>query len=299
MRTFIATLWMLLFSQIAIAQITMQTVNGEEGSMELYVTNMGNVPYTILIDYTERANLNSSGNSGLVVARPGKSKVATLNRVKEGQTTSLAYTYSFIKGDYFGKSKKDPLYLIPLSEGTVVTGNRMTHIENQLQPNKENTDYVGVSFSFDMPTEILAPRKGVVSEISMNKYPDKNNLAFDRSENYIELFHDDGSLTKIMVLRPGSEKVKLGQEVFPGDVLAESGGEDYNSGLHVRLANMKPVKDGKSKLKYEMVPMKFICKEGISDLAKSERLNVVHPEEVITAEMSKKELKAFLAGNPD
>ncbi|TXE12557.1 M23 family metallopeptidase [Algoriphagus aquimarinus] len=297
MRPFIIILCSFFFGQICVAQITMETVRGEEGSMELYATNTGNVPYTILIDYTELTNLNSISNTGIVIARPGKSKVVTLKRVTESQSTNLRYTYSFIKGDYSRKSKDETVYLIPLQEGTVATGIRMTHIENRHQPREENTDYVGVSFRFGLPTEVVAPRKGVVSEISMDKYADKNNLDFDRGENFIELFHEDGSLTKIMVLSPGSEKVKLGQVVFPGDVIAESAGEDYNSGFHVRLANMKPVKDGTAKLNYEMTPMKFISKEGVSDISEMQELVVVHPEEVVTAEMSKKEKKTYEAGN--
>ena len=51
------------------------------------------------------------------------------------------------------------------------------------------------------------------------------------------------------------------------------------------------------KLKYEMLPMKFVSKEGVSDVAEMQELVVVHPDEVVTAEMSKKEKKTYEAGN--
>ncbi|WP_192347712.1 hypothetical protein [Algoriphagus sp. Y33] len=293
MRPILVLLCVFFFSQICIAQITMDTERKDDGSIEIYAINSAQVPYTILIDYSDLTNILPIGSSGLVMARPGKSKVSTLKPRTEGQATNMRYTYSFIKGDYFSKSKIEPLYLIPLPEGTIATGIRLTHIENRLRPKEENKDYVGVSFRFGLPTEIVAPRKGVVSEISMDNYADKNNLDFDRGENYIELFHGDGSLTKIMVLRPGSEKVKLGQVVFPGDVIAESAGEDYNSGFHVRVANMKPAKDGKGRLRYKMDPIKFVFKGGESDISEMQEIEVVHPMEVITAEMSKKEKKIY------
>lgn len=293
-------LFIIFFSnQVAFSQITMETEYTDDGNIELYATNIDRVPYTVLIDVTAHNNLLPIGASGLVIARPGRSKVTTLKRRTEGQSTSISYTYSFIKGDYFGKSRSEPVYLIPLPKGTMATGIRMTHIQNRLQPKEENTDYVGISFTFDLPTEILAPRKGVVSAISMVQYDEQQNLDFDRSENYIELFHEDGSLTKIMVLRPGSEKVKVGQEVFPGEVLAESAGEEYNSGLHVRLVNMKPVKDAADKLKYIQAPMKFISREGKSDFPESQKVEVIYPEEIVTAEMSKKEKKAYEESNQD
>ncbi|MCE7056929.1 M23 family metallopeptidase [Algoriphagus sp. AGSA1] len=290
-------LMVFFFSQTTFAQITMDTERKNDGIMEIYATNTEQVPYTVLINYTELTNILPVGSSGLAVVRPGRSKVSTLKRRVEGQSTNLRYTYTYIKGDYYGKSKQEPVYLIPLPEGTRTTGIRMTHIQNRLQPKEENKEYVGISFKFDLPTEILAPRKGVVSAISMEKYDERENLDFDHSENYIELFHEDGSLTKLMVLRPGSQKVKVGQVVFPGDVLADSAGEDYNSGLHVRLVNMKPVKSGKDKLKYHQGPMKFISKEGESDFSEPHKVEVVFPDEIVMAEMSKKEKKNHLSEN--
>lgn len=297
MRSLSFFVWLSFLSQFSYAQIEMLTERNDEGDIELYATNTSVVPFTILINYTELTNINSSGLAELAVVRPGKRKVATLKPRVEGQSTDLRYTYSFVKGDIFGKQKEEPLYLIPLPEGTITTGIRMTHIKNRLQPTEEVTDYVGVSFQFSLPTDIVAPRKGIVSEISIDKYPEKGNLDFDRSENYIELYHEDGSLTKVMVLKPGSEKVKVGQVVFPGDVIAESAGEDYNSGLHVRIVNMRPAKNGKDKLHYEMDPMKFVSKEGISAIAESQKLEVLFPKEIVTAEMSKREKKVYSAKN--
>ncbi|MFC5627187.1 M23 family metallopeptidase [Algoriphagus winogradskyi] len=299
MRSIVFLLIVLFSSHTTFSQITIETEWNSDGDIELYATNTERLPYTVLIDVTAHNNVLPIGSSGLVVARSGRSKVSTLKRRTEGQSTSISYTYSFIKGDYFAKSRSEPLYLIPLPEGTLASGIRMTHIENHLQPEKANMDYVGISFRFDLPTEILAPRKGIVSAVSMEQYDEKQNLDYDRSENFIELFHDDGSLTKIMVLRPGSQKVKVGQEVFPGDVLAESAGEEYNSGLHVRLVNMKPIKDEEGKLKYLLEPMKFVFKEGQSDFPETQKVEVAYPEEIVTAEMNKKEKKTFAEKGQD
>ena len=297
MRSLLLLLSFIFLSQICPAQITMESNNGEGGTIELYAINSGAIPCTILLNFTSLDNLKAS--STLVVASSGRSKVVTLTKIDESRSTGLQYSYSFVKGNYYGKTKEEPIYLIPLPEGTIASGIRMTHIENRLQPKEENTDYVGVSFRFGTPTEVVAPRKGVVSEISMGKSGDNDNLDFDRGENFIELYHEDGSLTKVRVLSPGSQKVKLGQVVFPGEVIAESAGEDYNSGFHVRLVNMKPVKDGTTKMRYEMTPMKFIYKDGESDISSPMEMEVVHPIELVTAEMSKKEKKTFEAGNQD
>jgi murein DD-endopeptidase MepM/ murein hydrolase activator NlpD len=120
-------------------------------------------------------------------------------------------------------------------------------------------------------------------------------LDFKRDENFIEIYHEDGSLTKLMVLKSGSQKVKVGDMVIPGQVLAESAGENYNSGQHIRMVNMKPAKDGNDKLKYELFPVKFSTSTGEIQVEELMEFSVVHPEELVTAEMSKREIKNYQA----
>jgi hypothetical protein len=121
------------------------------------------------------------------------------------------------------------------------------------------------------------------------------NLSFAREENYIEIYHEDGTFTKLTVLKAGSEKVKVGQQVFPGDVLAESGGENYSQGPHVRMINIKTVRDN-DRLIYQPIPVMFQSDKGALEIKQYVTFSTVHPEEVIIMEMSKKELKTYQEG---
>ncbi|WPR74377.1 hypothetical protein [Algoriphagus sp. NG3] len=60
---------------------------------------------------------------------------------------------------------------------------------------------------------------------------------------------------------------------------------------------MKPVKAEQGKLRYHQASMKFISKEGKSDFSDPHKVEVVFPNEIVTAEMSKKEKKNFLSEN--
>lgn len=229
--------------------------------------------------------------------RPDEASLLDLNRLLQAKVQAIITPISFAKGNVYGKSKEDPVYLIPVAQGTKVIALQMVHLENKLGTDRSNDEYVGVSFRFEEPTQIVAPRKGIIAEVKMSNKDLKENLDFTRGENHIEIFHEDGTITKMMVLKPGSEKVKVGDLVFPGDVLAESAGENYRSGLHVRVVTLRTEKDGIDKFKYTVIPVKFFTTEGNIEIPRSLKLEVSHPKEVIELEMSKKELKKYYAEN--
>ncbi|WP_144605399.1 peptidoglycan DD-metalloendopeptidase family protein [Algoriphagus algorifonticola] len=293
MRILFASFFLFIFS-FSFAQITVESERDSEGNVQIYATNSDLIPYTIQFEFSNLQNLSATGgNYAIGVANPGKSKVATLKRGSANQSTNFSFKYSYLKGNIYAKSKSEPVYLIPVKEGTKVLGGNMTHIENRIRSEANNETYVGVSFRFDEEVEIVAPRKGTIVGLKMDLIEGKENLAFSREENYIEIYHEDGTWTKLMVLKGGSERVKLGQEVFPGDVLAVSGGENYENGRHIRMAVTKISKDNLGKLKYEIEPVKFWIQGKEATVESPDSFEVEHPKSLVTAEMSKRELKAY------
>lgn len=300
MRLAILVLILFSVSTATFSQITVDSDRDSEGNVQFYAINSTPIPYSVMLDFYQLQNLSTSGGSIVTaIAVPGRSRIATLKTTVAGQGTGYNYRFSFGKGNIYGKNKNEPVYLIPVSEGTEVVAMQMTHLENRLEPEKSNDEYVGVSFRFEEPVEIVAPRKGVVAEIRMEESGTKENLDYNRNDNHIELYHEDGTITRLTILKPGSERVKVGQLVFPGEVLAESAGENYINGAHVRMINLKTEKGEDNKFKYTIVPVKFATKEGKIEIPKSQNIESVHPEELIIAEMSKKEKKVYEESNQD
>ena len=296
--SYIAISLYLSISIDSIAQITVNSERDKDGNVLIFANNTQSIPYSVVLNFSTLQNLTSPGGRVVTaIAPPGRMQLTKLRPTLAGQGTNLNYSYSFAKGNVYGKNKVEPIFLIPVAEGVEVAAQQMTHIENNLGPNRSNDEYVGVSFRFKEPTQIVAPRKGIIAEVKMSVSSDKENLFFADSENHIEIYHEDGTLTRLMVLKPGSEKVKVGDSVFPGDILAESSGENYSSGLHVRMAVLKTEKDGSDKLKYTIIPVKFATEEGTIEVSKFTELIVAHPKEVIEMEMNKKDLKKYYAGN--
>lgn len=275
------------------AQITIETERDPDGNVLFYAVNLAKVPYSVVMNFSQLQNMSTPGGGNVTaLASPGRSKVATLKPTLAGQGTNYRYSYSFAKGNVYGKSKIYPIYLIPVPEGTRVKGILNYNIAKTLKK-EEYEKYVGISFNFEKPTLIAAPRKGVIAEMKMDYATDKESLSFSAEENYIEIYHEDGTITKLMVLKSGSAKVEVGDLVLPGQILAESGGENYQQGPHVRMVNQRTEKDGLDKLKYSYFSVVFATEKGNIEIKELGDFTVTHPMEVVTLELNKKELKVF------
>jgi len=280
-----------------LAQITIETERDPDGNALFYAVNPTKVPYSVILNFSQLQNMSTPGGGNVTaLASPGRSKVATLKPTLAGQGTNYRYSYSFAKGNVYGKSKIDPIYLIPVPEGTQVKGVLNYNIAKTLKK-EEYEKYVGISFNFEKPTDIVAPRKGVIAEMKMDYATDKESLSFSAEENYIEIYHEDGTITRLMVLKSGSAKVEVGDLVLPGQILAESGGENYQQGPHVRMVNQRTEKDGPDKFKYSFFPVLFATEEGNVEIKEVRTFAVIHPMEVVTLELNKKELKTFQESN--
>lgn len=291
---------LLFFSLIfhVLAQITIETEQDSDRNVLFYAVNQTKIPYSVVLNFSQLQNMTTPGGGNVTgIASPGRSKVASLKPTLAGQGTNYRYSFSYAKGNVYGKTKIDPVYLIPVPEGSQVKAILNNNISNTLNKSEKDDSYVGLSFIFDQPTSIVAPRKGVIAEMKMDYATDKESLSFSAEENYIEIYHEDGTITRLMVLKSGSAKVEVGDLVLPGQILAESGGENYQQGPHVRMVNQRTEKDGPDKFKYSYFPVVFATEKGNIEIKELMDLTAIYPLDVVTMEMSKKELKSMNESN--
>lgn len=277
-----------------VTQVKVVSERDKDNVIRLYAENEGSIPYSVIIEFTELRNLTPSGGMKVfAIANPGRTSVAKLTRNVINETDNFRYTTSYHKGNYRAKTREDIKYLLPITEGGLATIWPLTHIENTLNTEKVNDAYVGVSIKFNSSTTICAPRKGIISDMKIEEELTGNSYSYSALDNYIEIYHEDGTFTKISVLKSGSAKVKIGDKVYPGTPLAESGGEKYQSGPHVRMVQSRLVlKD--NKYERESFPVKYYSGKPEGDDLYGKEISIIHPNDVITLEMSKKEIKRML-----
>jgi hypothetical protein len=220
---------------------------------------------------------------------PGKSNLVKLRSILVNENTSFNYNTKLYKGTYLPSDFAPPAYLVPLESGTVFS---MRPLKVQLPGNAKNAaaaPYSGVGFFFEKPTVVCAPRKGIISEIKMDKKtPSEGPVDFD-SENYVEIYHPDGTFSRLSGLKSGSARVEVGETVIPGQALADSAPEANQASHHVKMIQSKWENNENGIIWVNFPVIIFTEKlEAKSDETHSD-LQSTHPGELITREMDKKE----------
>lgn len=126
------------------------------------------------------------------------------------------------------------------------------------------------SLDFLMPegTEVLAAREGIVVQIVQNNTESCPKEECKRYNNYITIMHPDGTFAYYAHIKYNSVKLKLGDNVKSGDVLAYSGNVGWTSGPHLHFAcfigGFDKWKTLQTKFKIDKGENSILLKEGMT-----------------------------------
>jgi murein DD-endopeptidase MepM/ murein hydrolase activator NlpD len=280
-----------LFSLAIQAQVQITAEQDQERNLTLFAFNNNVIPYTIQIQFAELKNLESlEGELLYKVAKPGKSTLVKLQSIYSNVQVGFRYNTKLYKGDFQSVNSFDSPYGIPVERGKAVSMRPL--LANQKVP--DDRRYTGVVFFFEQAATVSAPRKGIISEIKMDVEKVPEGPVDFSSENYIEIYHQDGSFTRLSGLKANSAKVAVGETVIPGQALAESSPQSNSSQHHVKMIQSRWEMDING-MNWVNFPVMILSeKEEILSDKVSENLQSVHPEELIAKELDKKELKKYL-----
>ncbi|TDQ19450.1 hypothetical protein DFQ04_1271 [Algoriphagus boseongensis] len=287
----IASLFLFLLVNSLFAQVQIVAEQDQDRNLTLFSMNPEKIPYTIRIEFSSLENLESMmGNIIFSVAEPGKSTLVKLKSIYVNEKTGFRYNTKLFKGDFTLPTQKDQPYLIPLEEGTKLSMRPLIVQVNSSGPKSSNPPYSGVGFFFEKPALVCAPRKGIISEIKMDKEVNTSGPTDFESENYLEIYHQDGTFTRLSGLKANSQKASLGETVIPGQPIAET---IEQANPHVKMIQSR-WEMGEMGMIWINFPIKILSASGESESSiPSEELISQHPKEVIILELDKKELKKF------
>lgn len=123
-------------------------------------------------------------------------------------------------------------------------------------PNGPLTHQGKHAFDFTMPrgTPVCAARAGTVAEVVDGYDEGGPDEKFGPMANVVRIVHDDGTLAAYLHLMRGTMRVRPGQRVQAGTVLAMSGNSGQSSGPHLHFEVSRLRSSGPD----ETVPVKFI-----------------------------------------
>lgn len=284
----------LLIPVFAVAQnipeIEVSYERSSKGEVTFYAANSSYSPYTVSLTFTKLSGTSSffEGDTHKITVRRGKTRLTTLRPSSEDSGVGFAYSYTYSKGSMRAKTDSNFVYLFPLLEGKRVRMNRMVSLENVLGSDKK-TRLTGIAFRTTEGDTIVAARYGLVTEVRDNSASTSDHKAFDRNENFVEVYQEDGTFVRYMLFQDSGVFVVPGENVIPGQPLGVIGGSNYEGGSHLRISILCPdMKD------VTFVPNFYLSSGNTGKPEEGELYVSEHPQELIMQEMSKKEKKAFL-----
>ena len=130
-----------------------------------------------------------------------------------------------LKTDY----DKDYVYDLPYNKG------KNFNVIQGYNGDYSHRNQYAIDFNMPEGTEVLAARKGIVVQIKDNSNINCPNEACASEGNYIEIIHPDGTIADYYHIRLNGSKVKIGDKIEKGQVIALSGNTGYSNGPHLHF----------------------------------------------------------------
>jgi murein DD-endopeptidase MepM/ murein hydrolase activator NlpD len=233
--------------------------NETDGSTVVYATNNYPCEESVLIEFSVLKNMKADVElpyKGVVPAGAKEFKLFTLSIKDRTKGSQLGYITKYCHGDIFNpKQNKDYVYTIPYREGEQYPigqayGGKFSHYM------KGKTH--AIDFTMDEGTPICAARGGVVIFVKDDSNKSGKTIKYQDYGNYITIYHEDGTLANYFHIKKGGSKVKVGEKVNDGQVIAMSGNTGWSSGPHLHFQ----VYSFDEEMEMKSIPTKFRQADG-------------------------------------
>jgi hypothetical protein len=246
----------------------------ESGDKYLFVAyNRSSYPYQLTIVFRELQNLTPAVINNKFLVLPGRNNLLTLTKKDKERNPYFEYSVSYIIGGPVRKAVLDYPYLIPLCESKSF---------ELFSYSSDQNYYMRDFFKINRGDTICCMRKGYVTA-TPDMYHESDRISTNKS---LEIRHEDGTIMIYENINPDSVFVSTGQTVFPGDFLGV-----IKDSLNLQVDLYMFQEDGRLK----RIPINYYVSEGRTEpfSQKFENIEVKHPMEIITREMTKRELKKY------
>jgi murein DD-endopeptidase MepM/ murein hydrolase activator NlpD len=203
-----------------------------EDSYEIYVDNLEYCPVSILIDF-KLTNLRLEGTKNrpyLVNAKTNRYLISKLLIVQKAKPHKFSYNYIANVGDvsnnYYDKNFEYSLPYASTNSFKVSQG-----YNGSLSHQNQNA----LDFTMPIGTEVMAIRDGIVIEVVEENSKNCGNESCKKFNNYIIVYHKDGTFSEYTHLKKNGSKVKVGDKVTQGQLIGYSGNVGWSTGPHLHL----------------------------------------------------------------
>ena len=225
---------------------------------QLFADNNEPCPVSIRVKL-KLDNLKSSENETHIFILPANTKrikLNTLTIVNKRKKFKVGISTNYNYGNHFlDEYDADHIYDLPYQNGKTFMlsqgyNGKLSH------QNKNQLD-----FSMPVGTPIVAAREGLVIKVLDVNTKHCGSQECEQYNNYIYIYHDDGSISEYLHIKRNGAKVKVGERVKQGQLIAESGNVGWSTGPHLHFSVFLQRLDGERKY----LKTKFKLNENTSD----------------------------------
>src|SRR6266581_6476336 len=196
-------------------------------------------------------NLKGSTDFPCTVTLPPRrvTEAFTVAPRNPGEKWEYTYTNYYKLGSQSAKHDDSYVYQLPYAAGSAF---RVTQGYNGSFSHTGSNKY---AIDWQMPegTPVYAARGGMVIKVKDESDTGGASIKYDPYNNYVLIRHDDGTLAHYCHLQKGGCRVRPGQVVLAGELIAHSGNTGFSSGPHLHFCVFK-TKNGRER---ESIPVKF------------------------------------------
>ena len=259
-----------LSAQIEIDWLEISEEAGPDGTTQLFATNKGNCPLTIVLDFDKLKNLKIKQNLPIREVIPNGEDpilIATLIPLKNKSTEynlKLAY---FLGNTLKTKHDDDYVYLLPFEQG------KKCVIGQGYNGKYSHTGLNAIDFDMKEGTKVCAARPGIVIAVKEDSDEGCKTSKCKSMANYVLIYHDDGTFASYVHLKKDGALVEPGEKIAAGQVIGLSGNTGWSSGPHLHFEVYIP-REGEN----IGVKTKFLVEdEKITHLQEKKSYTAIHP----------------------
>lgn len=220
------------FYSSSYGQINLKTYSQKtEKGYDFLADNDEYCPVSVKVDFTLNNMKSSEGNNKVFVI-PARSKgvliskLTYIKRARYGYNSKIKYNY----GDHFKTDfDESQTYDLPFPK------DEYFYVHQGYNGDFSHQNKNSLDFTMPINTNIYAVKKGVVVKVvdeNSKNCPTKECLKYN---NVLMLYHVDGTFSEYAHINTNGARVKVGDTVKKGQLIAKSGNVGFSTGPHLHF----------------------------------------------------------------
>ncbi len=220
----------------------------------IYANNTAYCPVTVTIEF-ELENMKFSNRAQKVFVVPAKIDRFMIGEVDPSNPRErfrYSYRFKYNYGDVTHRTADTSfLYDLPYAK------DKTFRVFQGYNGSFSHRNEKALDFTMPEGTEIFAAREGVVVKLVQENNQSCLEEDCKKYNNYVLIYHADGSFAEYVHIRFNGATVKVGDQVKKGDLIAYSGNTGWSSGPHLHFVCFLPEME-----KRRSIPTKFRINDG-------------------------------------